>query len=429
MSQTHRQDVGRPLRVLLIAEACNPEWTSVPLVGYNLARAIVGRPDVQVTVVSHVRNRAALERSDINRLAQVDYIDNEFVAAPAYRLAKWLRGGDQLAWTIDTALAWPSYVVFEHLLWRRYARRLLRGDFDLVHRITPLSPISVSPMAGKCPVPMIVGPLNGAIAWPKQFPELQRREREWLSHVRKAYRLLPYYRSTYRHLSAVITASRSAAADVPRHFHGKRFHLPENGIDPNRFPLATDWPRPVGKFRFITSHRLVPYKGLSLTLEAIRRSPRLRECELVVVGDGPDRAEHEAFIAQHQLGEAVRMLGHRPQTELAAEMRRSQVFVFPSLREFGGAVVLEAMACGLPSIVVDYGGPGELVHETTGIKLPMAPREELIESLRRAMERLADSPGECSQFGVRACAIAAETHTWSAKAERVLGIYRECIAT
>jgi glycosyltransferase involved in cell wall biosynthesis len=417
-----------PIRALVIAEACNPTWTSVPLVGYNLARALAGRPDLQITLVTHVRNRDGINTSDFTGHADVEYIDNEFIARPVYQLARLLRGGDQLGWTIDTAMAWPSYVVFERMVASRFGRRLERGEFDLIHRVTPLSPTAVSPLAAKTDVPMIAGPLNGGLRWPREFPELVRREREWLVPLRSAYKLLPYHRSTYRHLAAVIAASRSTAAEVPRHFRGRVYYLPENGVDPARFPIAVRWPEPSGRFRFVTVGRLVPYKGLGLTLEAIRRSPALRQCELSVIGDGPDRAAHERFVAEHGLHDCVRILGQQPQPALAAEMRRSQAFVFPSLREFGGGVILEAMACALPCLIVDYGGPGELVSEATGVKLPMRPREELIERLRTAMERMAADPDGCRRLGEAAAAEVRREHTWDARAAKVVGIYRNVLA-
>ena len=421
MADPHR------LRVLLIAEACNPSWTSVPLVGYNLARALADRPDLDITLVTHVRNRAALAKADMRQVAAVHFIDNEFIAAPAYRLARLLRGGDQLGWTIDTAMAWPSYVVFEHLVWSKFGRRLRRGDFDLIHRVTPLSPTAVSPLAAKTTVPMIAGPLNGGLPWPKAYPELVRREREWLVPLRGVYKLLPYHRSTYRHLAAIIAASGATAAEIPRHFRGRVYRVPENAVDPERFPLADTWPEPVGRFRFVTAGRLVPYKGLSLTLEAIRRSPILQTCELLVIGDGPERQSHEAFIHQHGLQDCVILCGQIPQQELARQMRRSQVFVFPSLREFGGGVVLEAMACGLPCLIVDYGGPAEVVTASAGVRLPLRPREELVESLRIAMEGLAGDPAACRRMGQAAANEVREKHTWTAKAERITAIYREVL--
>ncbi len=416
------------MRVLLIAEACNPTWTSVPLVGYNWASALAAQPDLQLTVVTHVRNRAGIGQSDLAAKARVEYIDNEFIAAPVYKLAKLLRGGNQLSWTIDTAMAWPSYVVFERMLAARFAPALRRDEYDLIHRVTPLSPTAVSPLAGQTAVPMIAGPLNGGLPWPKEFPELVRREKEWLVPLRNLYKLMPYHRSTYRHLAGVIAASHATAAEIPRHFRGKRFFHPENGVDPARFPLANGWAEPAGKFRFVTAGRLVPYKGLALTLEAIRRSPFLQQhAELRVIGDGPERARHEEFIRRHGLGTCVAILGQLPQLELARAFRKSQAFVFPSLREFGGGVVLEAMASGLPSLIVDYGGPSELIDADTGVKLPMQPREPLIESLRIAMERLAQDPAACRAMGEKAVATVAARHTWAAKAGRMAGIYQQVI--
>ena len=70
------------------AEACNPTWTSVPLVGYNFARALAARRDLDVTLVSQVRNRTALLADPIAKLARLHFIDNEWVAAPLYRLIK-----------------------------------------------------------------------------------------------------------------------------------------------------------------------------------------------------------------------------------------------------------------------------------------------------------------------------------------------------
>src|SRR5689334_22462441 len=97
----------RKIRVLLMAEACNPRWTSVPLLGYQNARALAGRPDVELTLVTQVRNRAALEADPIAARARISFVDNEFIGRPLYRLSRWLRRGSALSWTTNTALSWP----------------------------------------------------------------------------------------------------------------------------------------------------------------------------------------------------------------------------------------------------------------------------------------------------------------------------------
>lgn len=415
------------VRVLLIAEACNPTWTSVPLVGYNFARALANRPDLDVTLVTHVRNRSALEDDPIASKARLCFIDNEWLARPLYKLSSLIRGGQNLSWTIDTAMAWPSYMVFEKQVFNRFGQQLQQGDFDLIHRVTPLTPTIGSPLASKTKVPMLIGPLNGGLPWPTEYPELRRKEREWLVPLRKLYRQLPYYRSTYLHLAGVIAGSRHTATEVPSYFHGQQFYLPENGVDPDRFPIALTWPEPKGRFRFISVGRLVPYKGADLTIEAMRRSAALKNCELAIVGDGPQKPDLERLIREGGLESNVRLLGWVNQKQLAQELAQSQVFVFPSLREFGGGVALEALSSGLPAIIVDYGGPAELVTPECGILLPLKPREELIGQLQQAMEELAANPERCRKMGEAACRHVREEFVWSTKAARIVEMYRQVV--
>jgi glycosyltransferase involved in cell wall biosynthesis len=416
-----------PLRVLLIAEACNPSWTSVPLVGYNFARALTERDDLHLTILTHVRNRPAVEVDPLANRATVHFIDNEWLARPMYNLSKLLRGGQSLSWTIDTAMGWPSYMVFESEVFNQFHHRLDAGDFDLIHRLTPLSPTVGSPLASWTKVPMIIGPLNGGLPWPKDYPELRRQEREWLVPVRRVYTALPYYRSTYTHLAAVIAGSRHTATELPPYYRGQRHYLPENGVDPARFPLAQAWPEPPARFRFISVGRMVPYKGMDMVLEAMGRSSALKQCELWLVGDGPQKPALEELVRRHGLESCVHLPGWMEQSKLGEELGRSQVFVFPSLREFGGGVALEALARGLPAIIVDYGGPAELVTPDCGVLLPMQPRGAMITRLQQAMEELAGDPERCRKLGWAACEHVRQEFTWAAKAGRLVDIYRRVL--
>jgi glycosyltransferase involved in cell wall biosynthesis len=417
----------RRSRVLLIAEACNPTWTSVPLVGYQFARALAARHDLDVTLATHVRNQPALAEDPLSGLARVCYIDNEWLARPLHRLSGLVRGGRGLSWTIDTAMAWPAYMAFEHQLRRRLERELAHREFDIIHRVTPLTPTMGSPLAAMTDIPMLVGPLNGGLPWPAEYPELRRQEREWLVPLRGAYKRLPFYGATYRRLAGVIAGSRHTATEVPAWFTGRRFYLAENGVDPERFPIAESWPEPEGRFTFVTVGRLVPYKGADLIVEAMAGSAALRDCNLVVIGDGPQRAALEEQVRQHGLERNVRITGWVNQPRLANELARAQAFVFPSLREFGGGVVLEALAKGLPSVVVDYGGPAELVTPECGELLPMRPRAELVASLRQSMERLAADSTRCRAMGAAACRRVRESFTWSVKAQRIVEMYGEIL--
>lgn len=412
-------------RVLVIAESCNPTWSSVPLVGYNFVRALAERRNLRLTVCTQVRNRAALQTDPLAQLAELIYLDTEWVAAPLYRVGNLLRGG-QGGWTVGTAAAWPSYLAFEWQLFHRFGRAFRAGQFDLIHRVTPLTPTYPSPLAGWTEVPMLVGPLNGGLPWPAEYPELRKREREWLVPLRRAYRALPFFQATYRRLAGAIAGSRHTATEIPAGFKGRVYYMPENGIDPDRFPLADRWPEPDPVFTFATVGRLVPYKGFDLVLEAMAGSPVLRACRLVIVGDGPERANLEAAAASGGLT-GVTFTGWLDQVAVGRLLAQAQAFAFPSLREFGGAVVLEAMANGLVPIVVDYGGPTELVGDA-GIRLPLRPRRELVADLRSAMERLVLDADQCRRLSALAIERVRTTFTWAAKADQLVEIYRDLTA-
>ena len=425
-----RFNSNQKLRILLLAELCHPHWASSPLVAYSLARARSERDDVEITLVSQVRSREALESDPIANKVDLHLIDNEFISRPFFRIGQLLRGGSQLSWTTALAVAWPGYMIFENMVYRRFRDKLRTRWFDLIHRIAPLSPIMGSPLAGMTGVPMLIGPLNGGLPWPTEYPELRMKEREWLAPFRGLYRYLPYHRSTYRHIEGVIAGSWHTAAEIPAWYRGHRYYIPENAVDPERIPFSTGWrPREAGKrFRFVTVGRLVPYKGFDLVLQALSQSEELRrEAELLIIGDGPSRAGLEAQVSDLGLASNVTFTGLIEHARVQDHLRHAQAFVFPSLREFGGAVVLEAMASGLPPIVVDYGGPGELVSDESGIRLPMAPRDELVGRISNAMATVVRDPQLCERMSSSGIDRVRHGFTWSRKAAQIVTIYRNLL--
>ncbi|WP_368661465.1 glycosyltransferase [Paracoccus sp. (in: a-proteobacteria)] len=97
---------------------------------------------------------------------------------------------------------------------------------------------------------------------------------------------------------------------------------------------------------------------------------------------------------------------------------------FPSIREFGGGAVLEAMALGVVPIVVDYGGPGELVTAETGFKVAINPRNQIITDLSVLLERIAADPSVLPRMAAAARSRVQADFTWSAKARQIEQVWR-----
>lgn len=408
---------------LLIAESANPEWASVPLEGWSHSRAI--QRLVGGRIVTQVRNQAAFERAGV-REDEFTPIDSEKVAAGLNKLGRRLTGGRGKGWTTLMAMAAPSYYYFEKLVWEQFGDRLRAGEFSLVHRLTPLSPTIPSLLASKLKrigVPFVWGPINGGVPWPAAFDRERRREREWLSYVRGAYRALPGYGASRRCAAALICGSRHTASEIADRHQDRVVYIPENAFDPARF-VERRTRRASVPLRCVFLGRLVPYKGGDMLLEAAADLIKSGKLTIEFVGDGPERGRLEAMTRELGLGDAVRFLGLVPHQQVQKHLAEADLMTFPSIREFGGAVILEAMAVGVVPMAVSYGGPAELMTDSTAYPVAIGTRDEVIARFRSRLEEAVSDPAGIDARSSAAQERAHRLFTWDAKAAQTREVYR-----
>ena len=412
-------------RVLVLAEAANPEWVSVPLVGWSLANAL--RQVADVHIVTHLRNRAALLRAGLREGTDFTAIDADASAQWVIKLGSVLNPNPDQAWTVRAIFNMLGYPYFERLVWERFGPEIERGDWDMVHRITPVSPAVSSRIASrvaKAGVPFVLGPINGGVPWPAGFKAEQRREKELLSNLRGFYRLLPTRRKMLNSASAVMAGSQFALKEIPARYRYKTFHLPENAIDPTRFNrIATQNVSVNEPVRACFVGRLVPLKGVDMLLEAARPMLASGQLQMDIVGDGPMRADLEAQVQRDGTAEAVQFHGNLPHDQVQDVLAKANLMTFPSIREFGGGVVLEAMALGVVPVVVDYAGPGELVTPGTGFKVPIGSRNEVIAGFGQTLQEILDNPAALSGLAAAARERVQQHFTWQAKAAQIMQVY------
>jgi glycosyltransferase involved in cell wall biosynthesis len=409
--------------VLLIAEFCNPEWESIPLEGWSHARAL--SRIAQVHIVTRSWNTPALTRAGLVEGRDFTAFNTEWLFKPMQAFVNLVSGPGK-GFALLQGLTIPSYLILEHMVWHRFKNALKERQFDIVHRLTPLSPAVPSPLAPRCQrigIPFVLGPINGGLPWPPGFPGLSRREGEWAVRLRGLHRWLPGYRATRQCARAIIVGSAGALADLPARWHDKACYVPENGIELTRFEAPT--PRPVRlPLRAVFLGRLVAYKGAEMLLEAAAEMLRDGTLQLEVIGDGPERPALEAQVRRHDIGFAVSFSGWVKHTELSKRLRQADLLTFPSVREFGGAVVLEAMASGAVPIVVGYGGPGELTTPATGFAIPLSDRAGVIADLRNILRAVVADPSPLPAMGQRAARRARALFAWDSKAAQTYEVYR-----
>ncbi len=406
-----------------MVECANPEQASVPLVGWSMATAIARQTDAHI--VTQIRNRDAFVRAGLKEGVDFTAIDTEAISRPLWKFAEFLRGGSGVGWTIHTAISSLAYPYFESRVWKEFGTRIRSGEFDVVHRITPLTPTAASPIARKVEaagIPFVLGPLNGGVPWPQGFDAERRKEREWLSHLRGVSRWLPAYRKTYRSASLVFCGSKFTQSDLPRRYAHKYRYEPENGVDPTRFTHRCS-AEPTQPLRLCFVGRLVPYKCPDLVLQAAEKYLKAGTARVDFIGDGPMMGDLKRWVAERGLDASVTFHGWLPHQTVQAVLALNNVLAFPSIREFGGGVVLEAMAVGLVPIVVDYAGPGELVEEAWGYKLPMGNRQDIARNLEGLLGRLIADPAVLREKAVAGMQRVASEHAWDAKAAKIVKQY------
>ena len=166
----------------------------------------------------------------------------------------------------------------------------------------------------------------------------------------------------------------------------------------------------------LTVARLTPWKGVDRLIALLPRlQDQIPNANLVVVGDGPERANLERLAAQMGVSKTVRFTGRVPQDRVALYLRAADVFVLYSGYEGLPHIVLEAMLAGTPVVASARGGIPEVVEDgVTGRVVPWKGDARLSDAL---LEALSD-PAKAASWAERARARIARDFSWAGLVER-----------
>jgi glycosyltransferase involved in cell wall biosynthesis len=424
MSVARGQGADR-LRIMVLAPDANPESVSVNLVCYRHAEALAQLHDV--TLVTHVRNERAV------RDAKGPFYGIEAVNMPLLdRIWDWSLSKIFKHNYNHRALAafwYPFAVGFERNAWKRLRGRIVAGNFDVVLRLSPVNPIIPSPFPTflrRCRVPFVIGPINGGLPWPKGFSQAAN-QKSGMDNLRALYRFLPFSRSTYRRAAAILAGSSHTFGEFAA-YRDKLFFVPENGVTNDLCAGEIRSPAPHGKLELIFVGGLIPLKACDLAIRAA--APLLRNglARFTIVGDGPERNRLEQLAKSLGAEEAVVFSGWLSHAEVLQRMRSSDVLLFPSVRDFGGGVVFEALAAGAVPVVADFGGPGDIVNAGVGCKFPLIDEHDAVQQMERILSDLAQNRDRLENLRQQGRIYARKRLTWDAKAQDVTRILRWVLA-
>lgn len=408
------------MRILLSAYACEPNKGSEPGVGWNWAVALVRRGHV-VWVVTRKNNQEAIEQ-ELSRLGD-PYISNLhffYFDLPSWA-TKWKKG--------------RRGIHLYYLLWQWGAYKLAKIEhnaqvFDLVHHITFVSVRQPSFM-GNLGIPFIFGPVAGG----ENAPWSLRKGFGWQGWLKDLLRDLanfmvrfdPLMQHTFSKAMWIYVTSEQTLSLIPCRYRKKTFVQLAIAADMEfektqslRTPLQTDVSP--DKFRILYVGHFLYLKGMHLGLAAYATFlAKFPNAQLTLVGHGSEEKSWRELASQ--LGIHPEQIKWRPwltQKDLAVLYQGHEVFLFPSLRDSGGMVVLEALSFGLPVVCLKLGGPGVIIDNTCGraVEVNGMSQQDVVKQLADVLVEFANHPQLIKQLrdGARKKAI---TTSWDAVVERV----------
>lgn len=405
------------LRILLLAPDANPDGICASLIGYSQAQSLAQLHDVTIVVLPSGEEAMRRKQGAVRSVEVVELSRLERFFAWAVRC---FFKNDYMAHSqsLTAFLRYPLSIAFEWQAWRQMRARIMAGEFDIALRLLPVSAVLPSPIAyflRDGPIPFVIGPISGGLPWPPGFSQA-KNHKQWISGLRGLYRYMPFARSTYRHAAAIIAGASQTYAEFAK-YRDKLFFVPENGVDCSLCSGAARNSERDEKLELIFVGSLTPIKGCDIALRASAPILRSGLARFTVVGDGPERKRLEELTRSLAVEQAVSFCGMLSHHEAMNRLRSADVMVFPSVRDNNPAVVFEALATGAVPVVVDFGGPGDIVLPQVGYKVPLTNEDDMVSKMENILVDLAANRDLLNRLRQEGMAYARERLTWEAKVE------------
>lgn len=406
----------KKLKVLIVSEHASNRFGGEAVLPLNYFM-MLSQKNIDVYLITHERVRSNLESIKSINQGKVIYIPDTQIHKFLFKMGGYLP--DRISLITTGALM--------HLLTQGYqwflAKKLVKEkNIDIIHEPSPVSPKQPSLMFG-LGVPVIIGPMNGGMSFPLAFESMASKLELYL------YGFFRFLSSVFNLLipgkffaDILLVANKRTALALPKFHLGKIVELVENGV----FSTIDEKNKVSSKYLTILFiGRLVDWKAVDILIDAIAKC-NIKNIRLNIVGDGPDRAALES-LAANKCPDKVVFYGQIPFTEVNQYYDEADIFVLPSVRECGGAVVLEAMSRGLPVIATNWGGPTDYITVETGILIEPKSREYLVDKFAEHISLLANDISLREKLGGAAILHVKNNFLWVDKVDQVIDIYNTLV--
>jgi glycosyltransferase involved in cell wall biosynthesis len=406
------------MRICIVAEHASYKFGGEAVLPLHYFAGLRQR-GIEAWLVVHSRTRQELDAALPDDRGRMQFIPDAWFHKLLFRLSRFLPRRIS-----EASLGLLSQLATQYLA-RKVVRELIATQgVDLVHQPIPVSPRFPSLMTG-LGVPVVIGPMNGGMEYPAAF----RSAESTFSRVAIGFGrgLSDFFNSLLpgkKRADVLLVANERTRLALPSGIRGQVIQLVENGVQLGTWAVPGHDASRTGRPRFAFLGRLVDWKALDVVIEALGQVP---EAELTVIGDGPMREPWRQAAVRYGVADRVEFTGFLPQVECAPHLHNALALVLPSIYECGGAVVLEAMASGIPVIATKWGGPADYLDASCGFLVEPSSRETMVNGFSAAMAKLIADPRLRDKLGARGRERVEQQFDWEKKIDRILEIYGDLL--
>ena len=366
-------------KILASAYACEPNKGSEPGVGWNWVQEI--SKTNEVWVFTRDNNRQAIEQElEHNPKSHLHFV---YISVPKW-LSFWKKGQR------GVRTYYYLWQFFAFLTARKLHKKI---QFDVGHHITFVNDWLWTFLC-LLPISYIWGPIGSHPFTPAKLlsnPRSYALERIRVIIQTSARILDPLYWLSAMRAHTVVAINNETANVIPLRWLAKHKTIiePAIGIE----PIARNKAEKTDKYNLLFVGRFAAIKAPHIAIDAFANFLKKSDApaKLTMIGTGPELPHILKRINQHEIQNDVEIVDWMGRKDVLIHTNKADVFLFPSM-ECGGMVVLEAMAYGVPVVCLKYGGPGSMVSDDCGIKIPIenTSESEIIEQLGDALVKLTD---------------------------------------
>lgn len=406
-------------KVILSAYACSPIRGSEPGNGWTWA-VHVAQIGYEVWCITNNEDRAEIEKAAAaTGLTNLHFV---FVTIP-YKLDKFLLDTDS------------KKIYLHYYLWRKYAAKVAvrlhkEINFDIAHHVTFGSLQQASFLWRLKGAKFIFGPAGGGQealpAFKEYFGKAWKTELIRSKISKYSFRFNKDLKQTLKNAAHLLVTNRETEALIKStpYYDAAKVHLVlDNAVPPSMEGLGfqqRDYQHPL---KLLWVGRMLPRKGLNLVLHALSFIPDEIDYTFTIVGGGECFDQLDTWIEQYGVRrDRLVILGQIPFPSVIDYYKKSDVFVFCSLRDSCPAQLNEAMAFGLPPVVLNIHGSALAVPDDCGIKVPATTPAETAKAIADAIISLYNNKEQLSGYA-RSSYSYAQKNTWKQKVATITTNY------